>query len=69
VQFDIFCQGNRGAGAADDVADAIIAKFKPGVSLARLVWITQAQRTRALIQPDWIQVPVSVYWRAFRSLQ
>jgi hypothetical protein len=67
VQFGVCYQANQGIGAADDLADAIIASFRPGLTLANLVWITQAQRARSITEADWIQVPVSIYWRAFRQ--
>lgn len=54
-----------GTFPAEEMADAIKARFTPDVPLelnSVFVRISYCERRAALIEPDWIRIPVSVAW-------
>lgn len=56
---------NKGTGDAEAMADAIKAEFRGGTVLTRnttQVIIAGAKRSLALIEADWLRIPVSVAW-------
>jgi hypothetical protein len=57
--------GKTGTGAAEVVADAVRAVFTPGNTLTQgstSVRIAYVERAQAIVDPDWIQIPIAVSW-------
>lgn len=70
-QIDIFypAQGNPGTGAAEVLADAVKDVFAVGGSAMSVggetVTVERVQREQVIQSPEWLQVPVTVYWLCY----
>lgn len=57
-----------GTGTAEAMADAIKAKFTAATTITQgttIVRIRSSERRQALVDTDWIRIPVSVRWYLF----
>jgi len=69
-QVDYFHPAGSGTGEAESLVDAIKEAFSPGVRLVQngvTVLIQYSERRQAIQTADWLQIPVSVRWRAFTA--
>jgi len=68
---DIFSPSGAGTATAESLADAVKDVFEPSTRISlngTRVFITYSERTGSIFaDPEWIQVPVTVAWRAFSS--
>lgn len=61
----LFYPNGTGVGAAAAIADAVRAKFVPGDDLtqgASIVRIRYSERAQAVIDNNWLQIPVNIGW-------
>jgi len=65
-QVDLFHPQNRGPDASDTLAESVLLKFPPGLTLmagAVPVRITRSRRNGGLREDDWYHVPLEVGWQ------
>jgi hypothetical protein len=63
---DLFYPLDAGPGAADTLAEAVLARFAPGQSLtggSTTFRVTRSQRRGGFRETDWYQVPLEVAWQ------
>lgn len=64
---DVFVPAERGIGAAENLADSLLAHFAPRTNIAwedLLVFVRSSSRRGALRDGPHLQVPCTVAWRA-----
>ena len=64
MQYDIFWPAFQGTENAEELANQIIATFKPVTKIGPHALVYRAERLAAIVDEKWYQIPVRLTWRA-----